>query len=207
VVCRRIGDGGLLNLVPQYLPRYGMAPDWARATRPLVLVITGICAFVTIAFAADVEDQGGAYATGVLSLMTSAAVAVAIALPEVPLVFRAGVTRLPLHDDRHGVRTAGGPQDRALVHRRDRAVLICLARDAITEIRIDDIRYDEIAGRFVNEAVERQACASSPAARIRACRPSTRASFPTRSDRITCRTTSCSFSRCGQATPRISEAI
>lgn len=70
------GMAALLSLVPQYLPRYGMAPDWARASRPLVIFFTVVSLFITVVFKAEVDAQAGAFATGLLVLITSAVVAV-----------------------------------------------------------------------------------------------------------------------------------
>ena len=147
---------GLLNLIPQYLPRYGMAPDWARATRPLSLIITGIAAVVTIIFGADVNSQGGAYATGVLMLMTSAALAVAIAHPErrrtyVPIfVVFAYTTVVNIIERPEGLQIATwfivAIVGASLVSRVMRS----------TELRIEGIEYDELAEDLVNEAARRQ---------------------------------------------------
>jgi hypothetical protein len=71
---------GLLHLIPRYLPRFGMAPRWAELSRPLVLALFVINVVITLIFRADVEAQSGAYATGVLVLILSAAFASTLAL-------------------------------------------------------------------------------------------------------------------------------
>jgi hypothetical protein len=156
---------GLVNLVPQYLPRYGMAPDWARARRPVVLLITAIAFTVTYLFDADVNKQGGAYATGVLVLMTSAAIAVTIAVPRVrkyfvlvSLIF-VYTTVLNIIERPEGIKIAGWFI----------ATIIFLSLVSrvlrSTEIRIEGVRYDDKAQRFVQEA------AAQHSVRIIASRP------------------------------------
>jgi hypothetical protein len=158
---------GLLNLVPQYLPRYGMAPDWARATRPLVLIITAIGVVVTIMFDANVNEQGGAYATGVLMLMTSAAVAVAIAHPErrryfVPVscifIF---ATAVNIFERPEGIKIAAW----FIVAIVASSLISRVLRS--TEIRIEGVAYDDAAERFIRDA------AGAQSLRIIASRPNT----------------------------------
>jgi hypothetical protein len=146
---------GLLNIVPRYLPRYGMAPEWARATRPLVLVFTTICFAVTIIFKADVDAQGGAYATGVLVLMTSAAIAVTIstwrgghwskwAFLFISLVF-AYTTITNMIERPDGIRIAS-----FFIFSIISASFISRALRS-TELRIDSIEFDEPAKEFIQE--------------------------------------------------------
>ena len=158
---------GLLNLVPRYLPRYGMAPDWARATRPLVVIITAIGAFVTVVFNADVNAQGGAYATGVLVLMTSAAVAVTLVhrrerawLIPVSLVF-VYTTVANIFERPEGIHIAAW----FIVAIVGASLVSRVARS--TELRIEGVTYDEVARRFIQDVAARHTV------RIIASRPNT----------------------------------
>jgi hypothetical protein len=151
---------GLLNIVPRYLPRYGMAPEWTRAVRPLALAFTAIAFAITVIFQADVEAQAGAYATGVLVLMFSAAVAVTLSVRRggrrsttlafglITLVF-AYTTIANIIERPDGVKIASffiaAILTTSLISRVTRA----------TELRVTHVELDGTARRFVEEAAAR----------------------------------------------------
>ncbi|GAA3532553.1 APC family permease [Nonomuraea rosea] len=149
---------GLINIVPRYLPGYGMAPEWGRAVRPVVLVYTAICVVLTIAFDADVDAQAGAYATGILAMMVSGAVAVtisAIRRRQGPAI--AGFTVLTLillyalveniREKPDGIAISGlfilGIVAISLISRVSRT----------TELRADRIEFDQAARQFVTDSL------------------------------------------------------
>jgi hypothetical protein len=149
---------GLVNIVPRYLPGYGMAPEWGRAVRPVVIVYTAISIAITIAFDADVDKQAGAYATGILAMMVSGAFAVTVS------VIRHGrrlagtgfavLTAILLYalvaniiDKPDGIAISGvfiaGIIAVSLISRISRT----------TELRADRIVFDEAARRFITDTL------------------------------------------------------
>jgi len=162
---------GLLTLVPRYLPRFGMAPEWARANRPLVVIIIGIAIVISLVFDASVEAQGGAYATGVLVLMSSGALAIAVVTWRarsgwVPFLLIAGVfvytTFTNMLERPEGIKIASifiaTIVFTSLVSRTLRS----------TELRVHGFELDDMARAFINGVARR-----GRAIRIIANRPGT----------------------------------
>ena len=149
---------GLINIVPRYLPGYGMAPEWSRAVRPVVLVYTGVSILITIGFRASVDAQAGAYATGILVMMVSAAAAVTVSAARrrerrrmvgfgvltVVLLYALGANIVEKPD---------GIMISALFIAGIILVSLVSRVSRTTELRVEGVEFDEAARQFIADSI------------------------------------------------------
>ncbi|WP_026421617.1 APC family permease [Actinokineospora inagensis] len=150
---------GLINIVPRYLPSYGMAPEWGRAVRPVVLVYTATNIGITIAFDANVDAQAGAYATGILAMMVSGAFAVTVsAIRRKHAASGVGFSVLTLVLLYALVANVIEKPDGIAISAIFVAAIIVVSLISrvtrTTELRAERIEFDEEARRFVTDSIE-----------------------------------------------------